>query len=106
MENVDQLTKISLAWELYKNDIPKSHIANRLRIHRETAHSWVCGTENHPQGLLRFAENYKKAKKGKRIKRKIDGLLKIRVWKIREENKQCCGQKIKHQNQRKQKTSF
>src|SRR5690606_1393167 len=32
--------------------------------------------------------------KGRRSKRKVDGLLKARIYRIREENRNCCGQKI------------
>jgi len=45
--------------------------------------------------LNRFLENYLGAKKGERAKRKVDGLLKVRIWKLREDNRGCCGQKIK-----------
>ena len=91
---VDQITKISLAWELFENRVPKSHIADKLEVHRETVHLWICGITSHPQGLMGFLEDYKEAKKGERAKRKVDGLLKTRIWKLREENRDCCGQKI------------
>lgn len=92
---VDQITKIGLAWELFENRVPKSHIAERLEVHRETVHLWTLGIRSHPLGLIGFLEDYKKAKKGERRKRKIDGLLKVRIWGLREENRGCCGQKIK-----------
>lgn len=91
---MDQITKIGLAWELYKNRVPKSHISERLEVHRETVHLWVCGIEAHSTGLIGFLEDYKNAKKGERRKRKVDGLLKVRIWKLREDNRGCCGQKI------------
>lgn len=91
---VDQITKIGLAWELFENRVPKSHIADRLEVHRETVHLWISGIAPHPQGLIGFLEDYRKAKKGERAKRKVDGLLKTRIWRLREENRSCCGQKI------------
>jgi transposase InsO family protein len=94
MMEVDQITKISLAWELFENKVPKSHIAEKLEVHRETVHLWTLGITTHPQGLIGFLESYKNAKKGERTKRKVDGLLKVRIWKLREENRGCCGQKI------------
>lgn len=88
-----QLTKITLAWELFENGVPKTHIAQQLDIHRETVHLWIKGIQE--VGLLQFIENYLEAKKGERVKRKTDGLLKKRIYKLREENRDCCGQKIK-----------
>src|SRR3989344_6981705 len=93
--DMNQLTKVSLAWELYEQQVPKSHIAQRLSIHRETIHLWISSVENHPDGLLGFLGDYLVAKKGERRKRKVDGLLKSRVWRLREDNRDCCGQKIK-----------
>jgi transposase InsO family protein len=90
---VNQLTKITLAWELFEQDIPKTHIANQLAVTRETIHIWIKGIREF--GLLEFLEQYADAKKGERRKRKIDGLLKSRVYRLREENRDCCGQKIK-----------
>lgn len=90
---VNQLTKITLAWEIFVEGVPKAHIANQLAITRETVHIWIKGIQE--LGLLEFLEQYTDAKKGKRRKRKIDGLLKSRIYRLREENRDCCGQKIK-----------
>lgn len=91
---VQQITKIGLAWELYEAGVTKSHIATQLGINRETAHLWICGILSHPERLMGFLDSYKQAKKGERTKRKIDGLLKTRIFKLRERNRDCCGQKI------------
>lgn len=92
--NVKQLTKIVLAWELYEQGVKKTHIAKQLGVHRETAHEWIVGVQK--QGLREFVEAYTNAKKGERIGRQTDAILKRRVWAIREREKQCCGQKIKY----------
>ena len=89
-----QTTKIILAWELSEQQVPKSHIAKRLEVHRDTIYEWLGGIQNHPQGLTGFLKEYESAKKGSRAKRKVDGLLKARIYRLREENRQCCGQKI------------
>lgn len=94
MMEVKQTAKIILCWELFEEAIPKGHIAERLGIHRETVREWIKGIETHPEGLLGFIGQYEQAKKGKRAKRKVDGLLKTRIYRLREENRQCCGQKI------------
>ncbi|MBU1000410.1 hypothetical protein KKE78_03400 [Patescibacteria group bacterium] len=87
------LTKITMAWELYESGIPKAHIADRLKVNRETIHLWIKNIQKY--GLLEFLERYSNAKKGEGSKRKLDGLLKSRVYRLREENRDCCGQKIK-----------
>ncbi|OGE07782.1 hypothetical protein A3I53_02175 [Candidatus Curtissbacteria bacterium RIFCSPLOWO2_02_FULL_40_13b] len=92
--DVNQLTKISLAWELYEQRVPKSHIAARLGVQRETVHIWIDKILVSPQGLLGFLEDYQKAKKGERPKRQVDPILKRRIWTIREREMDCCGQKI------------
>ncbi len=94
MMEVIQTTKIVLAWELFEQGMPKGHIAAKLGVHRETVREWIHGVCEHPQGLLGFLEKYRCAKKGERTKRKVDGLLKSRIYKLRDENNDCCGQKI------------
>jgi hypothetical protein len=56
----------------------------------------VNGIARNPEGLLGFLHKYEDAKKGIRAKRKVDGLLKTRIYKLREENNDCCGQKIQY----------
>lgn len=90
---VNQITKISLAWELFESGVSKSHIASQLEVNRETVHIWLGNIQNF--GLLDFLEQYSNAKKGSRIKRKADGLLKAKIFRLREENRDCCGQKIR-----------
>jgi len=94
MDEVKQTTKIMYAWELFEQGVPKGHIAHQLEVNRETIRIWIRGIENHPQGVLGFLEQYLVAKKGQRAKRKVDGLLKAQIYRLREENRQCCGQKI------------
>lgn len=94
MEVMNQLTKITLAWELYESGVPKTHIAKQLGLSRETVHIWIKSIEEF--GLLEFLDRYFNAKKGDRVKRQIDPILKRRVWSIREREMDCCGQKIKY----------
>ncbi len=90
---MNQLTKITLTWELFEQGVPKTHIAGQLGVTRETVHIWIKGIQEF--GLLEFLERYTDAKKGERRKRKTDGLLKSRIYRLREDNRDCCGQKIK-----------
>lgn len=94
MMEVIQTTKIVLCWELFEQGMQKGHIASKLDVHRETIREWVRGIGKHPEGLLGFLEQYKNAKRGERAKRKVDGLLKSRIYRLRDENNDCCGQKI------------
>jgi predicted transcriptional regulator len=94
MEEMQQSTKIILTWELYEGGVPKGHIAQQLGINRETVRIWIHGIQRHAEGLLGFLEQYRTCKKGLRTKRKVDGLLKARIYRLREENRSCCGQKI------------
>lgn len=91
--DVLNLTKITIAWEMYESGIPKAHIASKLRLTRETVHIWIKAIQE--CGLLEFLDKYTNAKKGSREKRKIDGLLKARIYKLREDYRDCCGQKIR-----------
>lgn len=91
--DVQQLTKITLAWELFEQNIPQIHIADRLGINRDTVRLWINGIKEY--GLFEFLDQYLHAKKGQRRKRKTDGLLKSRILRLRVENRDCCGQKIK-----------
>ena len=59
---------------------------------RETVHLWIKGILEY--GLVEFMDRYSKAKKGPRIKRQVDPILKRWVWEIREREMDCCGQKI------------
>ena len=92
---VDQIIKISLAWELFTRRVPQSHIANQIAVNRDTVRLWINAISTHPDKLLGFLEDYRSAKKGPRLKRKLDGLLKQRIWKLRDDNRECCGQKIR-----------
>jgi len=90
---VTRITKITLAWELFESGVSKSHIASKLEVNRETIHIWLENIKS--LGLLDFLEQYSQAKKGSRAKRKADGLLKSKIFRLREENRDCCGQKIR-----------
>lgn len=89
---MNKLTKITIAWELFEQGVAQTHIAQKLKINRDTVRLWINRIE--AIGLLEFLEEYGNAKKGERKKRKTDGLLKARIYRLREENRDCCGQKI------------
>jgi len=74
--------------------MPQTRIAERLGKHRETIHIWIKNIEQ--QGLLLFLDEYEQAKKGERKRRQVDPIVKRFVWKIREREFHCCGQKIQY----------
>lgn len=92
---VNQITRITLAWELWENGVPKSHIASQIGIHRETVGIWIDGISRHELGLSGFLGNYLTCKKGEREKRKIDPSIKNKIWNLRDSQRDCCGQKIR-----------
>jgi len=92
--DMENITLITLCWELYEQGMAKTRIASRLGKHRETVHLWVKGIQKY--GLLSFLDRYEQAKKGERRSRQVDPLLKRWVWAIREREMQCCGQKIQY----------
>lgn len=85
-------TKIILCNELLDAGILKTHIADRLEVNRDTVRLWSKGINE--LGLLGYLDKYLTAKKGPRIKRQVDPILKRWVWEIREREMDCCGQKI------------
>lgn len=93
---MNQLTKITIAWELFGQGIPKSHIASQIGVHRETISEWSKGIQENPEGLMGFLEEYSNAKRGQRIRRQIDPMIKEWVWNIRKREKDCCGLKIQY----------
>ena len=91
--DMQQLTKIMLAWELFEDEVPQVHIASKLDVNRDTVRLWIKAIKE--LGLLEYLEDYTNAKKGPRASRKIDGLLKSRIYTLREKYRDCCGQKIR-----------
>lgn len=85
-------TKIIIAKELLDAGVPKTHIADRLEVDRDTIRLWNKGISEF--GLKDFLDKYEAAKKGVRISRQTDPLIKLWVWEIRKREMDCCGQKI------------
>ena len=91
--DMNQLTKIVVAFELYEQRLPVTHIASKLGVERTTIHRWVNKISR--TSLERFLEDYLQAKKGERAKRRIDPLIKVWIYNYREKYKDPCGQKIR-----------
>ena len=87
-------TLIIMAWEFYEQGVPKIKISQDLGKNRETIILWIQGIERYE--LLGSLERYGSSKKGPREKRRVDAILKRRVWEIRDRETDCCGQKIQY----------
>ncbi len=92
--DMQNITKITLAWELYETGMLKQDIAQRVAVNRDTIRLWFRGIEQF--GLLPFLDRYTTAKKGSRVKRQVDPIIKRWVWEIREREMDCCGEKIQY----------
>ena len=92
--DMQQLTKILLAFELLTNGVPQTHIASQLGVNRDTVRLWLKGISCY--GLDGFLEHYQVAKKGTRTRRKVTDGLKNLIYAIRDDERDCCGQKIRH----------
>lgn len=92
--DVLNITKITLCWELFQQKVPQLHIAKQLQVDRVTVYRWIQGIQK-TEDLELFLDDYLSAKKGTRRKRKVDGLLKTRIWNLRDKY-DCCGQKIRY----------
>lgn len=92
--DVNQIAKIALALELFEQGIPKTHISWKVGVGRATLYRWLDGIEQ-TRDLEIFLDQYLSAKKGQRAKRKIDGLLKLKIWNLRNKY-DCCGQKLQY----------
>lgn len=93
MPHQDRITKIHICYSLWKQGISPEKMPAELGIHRATVYRWIRGFER--KGLKKFLHDYTNAKKGRRRPRKTDPILKARVFTIRDEYKNCCGEKIR-----------
>lgn len=92
--DMQQLTKIIFASELFNGGRPRTQIASDLGVNRDTVRLWLKGIGE--LGLPGFLEKYQLAKKGERQKRKVSIQLKELIYTIREQERGCCGQKIRY----------
>lgn len=90
---MDNITKIHVCWNLYRFGISAEEMPKHAEVHRATVYRWLSGIQH--VGIIEFIRRYKAAKKGHR-QRKTNPILKARVYEIRENYRQCCGEKIKY----------
>lgn len=90
----DSITKIKICYSLWKSGISPEAIPAELGVHRATVYRWIKGFKL--KGKQKFIRSYKEAKKGRKQPRKKTVLAKVRIYQLRKEYKNCCGQKIQY----------
>ncbi len=94
MPQENTLTKIKICWSLYENGISQEKIPEQIGVHRATVYRWIKGIKL--KGIQKFIRDFKEAKKGRRRPNKTDAITKARIYKIRDDNHNCCGEKIQY----------
>lgn len=94
MPHYDSITKIKICWSLYQSSVSPEEIPKQLGIHRATVYRWIKGIKL--KGINKFIRDYKNAKKGRRQPRKTHPVIKARIYQIRQDNHDCCGEKIQY----------
>jgi len=90
----DSITKIRICWSLYQNGISPEKIPEQIGKDRATIYRWIKGIKL--KGINKIIRSYQQAKKGRRRPRKTDVITKIHIFKVREDNNNCCGEKIRY----------
>jgi transposase InsO family protein len=80
-----------VAWALRKQQVPVDEIAHEVERDRATVYRWLKGIRLY--GIEGYIRRYRRAKKGRRV-RKTHPHLEQRVLRLRREYRGCCGQKI------------
>jgi len=91
---MQSISLIEHAWELHRSGANPDDIAQKIDKHRATIFRWFRKIKR--IGIREFLRRYEAAKKGHRQKRKTDPITKARIYKIRDQYHQCCGEKIKY----------
>jgi len=90
---------IILAWELYQKNVSINYIARHCNKHRATISVWINSIKR--VGLSNYLNSYESSKKKPRPNRQISHSTKEKIWKIKENNPQISGYKIKELLKRK-----
>lgn len=90
----DSITKIRICNSLLENGVSPEGLPVQLGVHRATVYRWKKKIKM--KGIKKFVRQYREAKKGRKQPRKTDTVTKIRVFKLREEYHNCCGEKIRY----------
>jgi transposase InsO family protein len=89
---MDKVTKVEVCWKLYQGGISPEEIPKHLEVSRATVYRWLAGIRL--KGIRMYLKEYREAKRV-RHRKKTDGGVKAAIYRIREEYRGCCGQKIR-----------
>jgi transposase len=78
--DMENTTRIVLAWQLYEQGLTQERIAQQVRRHRETVGLWFKGIK--AQGLEAFLTSYQQAKKVPRCTRQVDAPGRGARWRL------------------------
>jgi len=88
---MDSIAQIHVAWALRKQQVTVLEISKQVGRHRATVYRWLKRIR--AVGLEEYIDQYRNAKKGRRV-RKTHAWVERRVVSLRREYRNCCGQKI------------
>lgn len=89
----DSVTAIKICWQLVQNGISPEKIPGQVGRDRATVYRWIAGIRL--RGINEFVRRYRDAKKGRRHT-KTNPVVKAWIFSAREENRNCCGEKIQY----------
>ena len=90
--DMETMTQMALALELYREGIGKCRIAQHLGKDRETIRIWLRGIEEY--GVTGYIDRHRQSKRSPRPARQVPLAIKKLIWSIREREMDCCGQKV------------
>ena len=89
----DSVTAIKICWQLAQSGISLELIPGKVERDRATVYRWV--RDIRLCGIYEFVRRYRVAKKGRRHT-KTNPVVKAWIFSVREEKRQCCGEKIRY----------
>lgn len=89
----ESVTAIHVVWQLIQSGVSAEEIPSKVNRHRATVYRWITGIRLY--GINEFIRQYRVAKKGHRHS-KTNAIVKTWVYSLREQNRQCCGEKIQY----------
>jgi transposase len=88
---------IRTGFHMYRTGVSPQEIARELSVHRATVYRWI--KDFRYLGLERTLKKRSKAM-ARTQSRKITGIVKNRICRIRREKRDCCGEKIQYYYQK------
>lgn len=85
--------EITVAWHLWRNNVSSKDISKQLKVHKSTVCRWVKDFKH--LGLKRTLEKREKSMV-RTQPRKVNQVVKNRIYRIRKEKHDCCGEKIRY----------